>query len=212
MSLSRTTFPTRSNAPAALMSTGVVSRVDELPVALDDVKAFLKVEYSGEDALIEDLIRGAAERIESLCQVALIEQTVRARFLGPATYGHLPRAPVDSVTAAEVIRQGTGSKTDVTGQILAEPVGRFYRNGQALIGAGEALEVTFKAGYLIGDGTTQATARQDAVPHALRHALLLSASDAHQHRGAEVVGTVVARLSQDARSVLAEAGFLSYSV
>lgn len=109
-----------------------------LPVSVADVKAWLKVETTEDDALIEGLIGAAASAIETEASICLTEQPVRqqpvAGFPRSATAMiRLWKAPVTEVTAITYLPSDGGEALPMTGYRLVEG-----RAGGILPAAGEA--------------------------------------------------------------------------
>ena len=71
------------------------------PVTTAEAKAFLKVDYTDSDDLIDDLISSAREFIESYCEVSLVNHSVEVESSGKVEF-QLPYYPVDSSTIAVV--------------------------------------------------------------------------------------------------------------
>lgn len=81
------------------------------PVSLADMKAWLRVDYETEDALINQLISAARAGVEQYCSISIIEKTVN---LTADWYGEweLPYAPVKSVVS--VTTSTGGAYSDAT--------------------------------------------------------------------------------------------------
>ncbi len=141
-----------------------------LPVTLDMAKAYLKVDGTDEDVLIEALIAAATSRIEFECDLALITQQwslYRDRWPGCG----ILEIPLHPVQAVEEIRILTAEglvtadsafyETDLSGRparLRALP--GFPREAEGL----NVLEVRIRAGF--GDAP-------EDVPADLRQAILL---------------------------------------
>lgn len=71
----------------------VVERSGDLPVTLDEARAFLRVTGSVEDALVESLILPATEIIESESGEAIMSQTIQASYEDASGPLRLPIGP-----------------------------------------------------------------------------------------------------------------------
>jgi uncharacterized phiE125 gp8 family phage protein len=69
----------------------------ELPIALAELKAFLRVTVSDEDALLAGLARGAADMCEAFTGRALIGRAVEEVLTASAAWARLGAAPVLSI-------------------------------------------------------------------------------------------------------------------
>lgn len=66
-----------------------------LVVALDDLKAWLRIDHGEEDGLLTDLIREVAAEAEVACNIRILRQTVRVECDGWADLARLPEGPVE---------------------------------------------------------------------------------------------------------------------
>lgn len=132
------------------------------PITLAEAKAFLRVDYDDEDALIQTLIASARDRLETHLNITMISRSMRwSGSSGEAV--KLPRWPVISVDSVNV----DGVQTDnIIADIRCRP-------GQVTIGAADAVEIIFTAGYGLEPGD---------VPAPLRQAILLLVSRGFEHR------------------------------
>lgn len=73
------------------------------PLSLEEVKLFLRIEHSAEDALLVTLIQAAREAAEHLLNISCMTQTWHYQ-LGPASHDRivLPYGPVTSIAAVQV--------------------------------------------------------------------------------------------------------------
>ncbi len=76
-----------------------MATIAPVPVALDEAKAFLRVEGSREDALIAGFIRSAAESCEAFTGRALIAREVREIVAGNGAWARLAATPVRAIEA-----------------------------------------------------------------------------------------------------------------
>ena len=81
----------------------VRSETPKLPVALDELKAFLRISVGDEDALLAGLVRAAAEHCEAFTGRALIERTVEEVVVASTVRTRLTAAPVRGFDAVAAI-------------------------------------------------------------------------------------------------------------
>lgn len=145
-----------------------------LPVPLEPVKAYLRIDGSDEDALLAGLVRSATELCEAFTRLALIERDVEETVPARPVWIRLEQAPVRAILAASALPEagepaalGSG---DYAVDIDAAGDGwvRVLRRG----GGGRVL-VRYKAGL----------ARSwNAIPEPLRQGIVRMASHLYTHR------------------------------
>lgn len=154
----------------------------ELPVTLEEAKAFMKVTSTAEDALIQVLIETATEQLESYTGQYFIERTVRGDFSNLLVakteiypYLKLRRAPLKTVTSVQV--SSGGSFIDEDYQIKKHNHGfsriLFPSFDTSLDDIPYPLQIVFVAGY--GDA--------DAVPEQIKTAILQYVNFLYRNRG-----------------------------
>lgn len=87
---------------------------NELPFALEDLKAHLRVDFEDDDAAIIDIGKTAAAEIEQFAQIALLSQTVTVTLIGPDLadgFMRLPIGPVFDGGELQVTADGVGLET-----------------------------------------------------------------------------------------------------
>lgn len=152
------------------------------PVSLDEAKAFLRITYDAEDALIARFLTAARERVEEETGRALAEQSWRlsaeleeARPAGPWRVLSLPRPPMRTLTSLRLVR-ADGASEVIGAQDLrfdedaAELRLRLSPAQMEARRAWRPLEVVYASGY--GAET----------PDALRTAMLLMLASAYERR------------------------------
>ena len=151
-----------------------------VPVALDEVKAFLRLDDSGEDALIAGFIRSATALAEAFTGQCLIVRDVAGGVRAIRTWQRLAAAPVVAVTAIAVDTvplAGTDYESDID----------LARNGWVRLVAPDPLAkplVTYSAGL---------AADWNGIPEPLRHGIVRLVSHFHAHRDApDAVGAPAA--------------------
>lgn len=150
------------------------------PVALDEMKAYLRVEHGDDDAVIAVLIAGARIHIEAQTKRALITQEWRLLFDAWPRDGRIAvvPAPLQALSAARV-HDAEGVASDIDTQAFVPDPGAsvlaFVPGALPVPGrraAGIELDVTVGYGDAAGD-----------VPEALRQAIRLLATHWYENRG-----------------------------
>jgi uncharacterized phiE125 gp8 family phage protein len=150
------------------------------PIALVDMKRWLRVDHSDDDSLINGLIKAARERIEARTGRALIAQTWRIVMGRWPSDGRvlLPVMPVLSVMAVRVIDAAGMSIPVVAPAYRLEPGSEppvLVVSGAPQPGRDrDGIEIDVVAGYGL--------AGQDC-PEPLRQAMRLLVSEAYERRG-----------------------------
>ena len=84
------------------------------PITLTEAKAYMKVDYTNDDTLIEDvLIPSARQMVEKMINKSLITQTLKAYYTSFGEVVHLPYSPVQSVSSVKRIQQNTSTTLTV---------------------------------------------------------------------------------------------------
>lgn len=158
------------------------------PVALAEVKAFLRVATGHEDDLIVQLIAAARQRVEAETGRALVSRTYRetldrwdqpGRMAGHGKQFRLPMPPLISVVSVTMFDADDSTSIwpaeDYFVDTASDPgriavrAAAFPRPGRATAG----IEIVFEAGY---------GPAPDDVPEALREAVLRLTADAYLNR------------------------------
>jgi uncharacterized phiE125 gp8 family phage protein len=150
------------------------------PLTVSEVKNFLKVDFSDDDALIGILITAARESAEKYCQIAILPQTITEKFSRFRAYGlHLSISPL--IEIVEISYKDVGGEA----QTLSEDVYSAdayvrpplvyripYNDFPATFAVPDAVTVEYEAGY------------EDAaaVPTPIKMAMLLMISDWYDNR------------------------------
>lgn len=155
----------------------VVTPADPLTlVSLEEAKAWLKVDYDIDDAIITMLIKSAYSEAERFTNSSFLERTLKASF-DTCYYKspfRLPYGPVKSVSSANFI---TGSGTESITDFLFlddrfRPNFPYYTTDTYR----HTLEVTYVAG-------------SEVVEESIKEAILKTVFSRYETRGNEVVGT-----------------------
>jgi len=145
-------------------------------VTLAEVKAQAIIDHSDDDELLGRLIEAARSHVEGYCNLILAEQIVAVRCEGFRDLTRLPVAPVQDIETIKYV--------DVTGaeQTLPETVYELQADDLEV-------SIALKAGQrwpAIQPGsriTVSALTGYDAVPAAIKHAMLLWIADNYAMRG-----------------------------
>jgi uncharacterized phiE125 gp8 family phage protein len=121
-------------------------------LSLADAKAYLRVDHSSDDNLIEDLVQVAVDHVVATANTRW-KSTTAYGYLEGFFYSRFPVGPVTAVTAVEYIAQGGTTYTTL-------PTGKYYysiQGGQAWIQfhnypalkteAAERVRISFTYGY-----------------------------------------------------------------
>jgi uncharacterized phiE125 gp8 family phage protein len=149
------------------------------PISLTEVKEYLKVDSSADDALIGTLITAARQWVENHCSLALLPQTVLQVWDGLNDDMFLARSPLRSVSAITYLDTGGTVQTlsatvyDVDG--IGLPPRLFRKYGQTWPATQDtpgSASAIFTAGY-------DASA---SVPAAIKTAMMLTIADMYDNR------------------------------
>ena len=161
------------------------------PVSLKEAKAYLRVDTSTEDGLIEHLIKASRQAIEAYTNRCLLEQTwsfeINAGYAAARSDDlyldaskskgmlgiEIPRSPFLKLEGDPVLCDGENSKSlkdyklDTVGPVARIHFGHSLLNDQGFV------RITFKAGY--GEEAT-------SVPAPLKQAALMLVGTAYENR------------------------------
>ena len=183
------------------------------PVTLSEAKAQAKVDISDDDALIQSYITMSREYVESILDVALIHQTLEARYdTFPLWEIILPRPPMALAAVTVEYRDEGGTMRTLQSSsnhfqvdTYATP-GRIYPlyNGvwPAVRGDENSVIVRWQAGY----GASGAN-----VPNVPKQLILLQVAHLYEHRQPVVAGySQVLPVPQTFETLLAASGWGGY--
>ncbi|HVQ09365.1 MAG TPA: phage head-tail connector protein [Allosphingosinicella sp.] len=145
-----------------------------LPISLAELKAFLRVTVSDEDALLAGLARGAADLCEAFTGRALIERAVEEVLTASARWTRLGAAPVRSIEGVAALA-GDGEASPLAAGAFATDVdaaGDGWVRVTDAAGAKKVL-VSYRAGM---------AADPNGLPEALRHGIVRLAAHLYSHR------------------------------
>lgn len=148
------------------------------PIAVEEAKAFARIETGDDDALVTALITGARQRVEAETGLALMTQTWRLSLDRPPDDRILrvPIGPIQTVEQVAVVdRAGATSLIAATDLELDLATGRIRLKTWPLpaVPALGGLQVTLRVGF---GGVA-------AVPEPLKHAIRLLVAQAYDDRG-----------------------------
>jgi uncharacterized phiE125 gp8 family phage protein len=169
------------------MSSILVTAPAGEPLALDDVRAFLRADTNADDELIASLIAAARAHVETQTRRALMTQAWRITLDGWPADGRIPvrPGPLRELTAARVY-DVNGNATTLDLQHFVPDLGAselvvapWAVMQPTRLAAGIALDVT------VGYGDTGAE-----VPEPLRQAMRLLVAHWYENRGLVVTGSM----------------------
>lgn len=144
------------------------------PVTPAEIKAYLRIATSDEDALLAGLLRSAAELCEAFTGRALIERAVEEKLPATAAWTRLGAAPVRAIEGLEAVGED--------GTLEALPVGDYAIDidaaGEGWVrlltpGSAKSVRVSYRAGL---------AADRNGVPEPLRHGIVRLAAHLYTHR------------------------------
>jgi uncharacterized phiE125 gp8 family phage protein len=164
-------------------------------ISTADLKAFLRVEHSEEDTLIEAMRVAAIQHIENMCNIGIGDRNAYVTFDVVPKELEIPVGPVSQISAVTV---GTSS-----GQSLIATTS-YYTDLQrkparlTFIDVPSAYEHTYeKIQVLCNYGYNEAS-----VPEALVHAIKLLVAHMYELRQPEVIGTISTSLKLGLESLV----------
>jgi uncharacterized phiE125 gp8 family phage protein len=132
------------------------------PLTLSEVKLYLRIEHTAEDALVAQWIQAATEAAEKFLGVSLITQSHRLWVRAPwSACLHMPKGPIQEIQTAE-IRGLDGSTTTLDPETYVLYPARALLQWLS-VPVGEELIITYVAGF--GDGASD-------VPSLIRQGML----------------------------------------
>lgn len=91
-------------------------RPPALPVPIEQLRAYLRIEGSDEDALLAGLLRSATELCEAFTRLALVEREVEETLPARAAWTRLGQAPVRAILAVSRIDPSGAATTPMAGE------------------------------------------------------------------------------------------------
>ena len=145
-----------------------------LPVPLAEVKSFLRIAVSDEDALLAGLVRGAADMCEVFTGCALVERAVAEVLAAATAWTRLGAAPVRAILGVAALAQD-GAATALATAAYAVDIDAAGDGWVRLLGGVDARRI--RVSYLAG-----MAADPNGLPEALRHGIVRLAGHLYTHR------------------------------
>jgi len=152
----------------------VVAEPPALAVPLNEVKAFLRIGTSEEDALLAGLVRGAVDMCEAFTGRALIARTVEEILPAARAWTRLGAAPVLAIDGVAGLAPD-GTAEPLPAADYAIDIDAAGDGWVRLIGGGATgrVRVSYRAGMAAGP---------NGIPEALRHGIVRLAAHLYTHR------------------------------
>jgi uncharacterized phiE125 gp8 family phage protein len=153
----------------------VNSETPVLPLALAELKAFLRISVSDEDALLAGLVRAAADLCEAFTGRALIERTVDEMVAASTVRTRLTAGPVRAIDSVTAIDEA-GEATSLDAEAFATEIDAAGEGWVRLRAATAAkrLRVAYRAGMAVD---------WNGIPEMLRHGIVRLAAQYYLRRG-----------------------------
>lgn len=183
-------------------STKVITRPTVYPVAISDLKPYLRVDGCADDRLIQQYLEAATDAIEQYCGRYFISTTVeltmdgfvcsgndrslhdgfyeghKASFIGQSGEFDLPFRPVQSVTSITTYDEDNAASVfDPSSYNLDQTSGRVYLNTGATWPTSLRDRAGIKVVYVAGYGATAAS-----VPAAIKQAIMMHVAKMYECR------------------------------
>lgn len=151
----------------------IIAETPPLPVALDEIKAYLRIVTSDEDALLAALARSASDACEAFVGRALLARTVAEELPASPAWTRLGAAPVVSIAAMAALA-ADGTATPLAAEAYAIDIDAAGEGWvRVLAAAAGRVRVSYVAG-MAGD--------PNALPEALRHGIVRLTTHLYAHR------------------------------
>jgi uncharacterized phiE125 gp8 family phage protein len=152
----------------------MIAEAPAAPVALAELKAFLRIGVSEEDALLAGLARAAADMCEAFTGRALLLRGIEEMLPASRAWTRLGTAPVAAIEAVALIG-ADGAATALTAQDYAIDIDASGEGWVRLLLGLEPkrVRVSYRAGM---------AAHANGLPEALRHGIVRLAAHLYTHR------------------------------
>jgi uncharacterized phiE125 gp8 family phage protein len=152
----------------------IISEAPPAPIQLAEVKAFLRIATSEEDALLAGLVRAAADTCEAFTGRALIMRAVEERLAASTAWARLGAAPVAAIEAMAALAADGTATALAPGDygIDIDAAGEGWVRLLRAIGE-KRISVSYRAGM---------AADPNALPESLRHGIARLAAHLYTHR------------------------------
>ena len=151
------------------------SETPELPVALAELKAFLRISVSDEDALLAGLLRAAVDLCEAFTGRALIDRTVEEMTAASTVRTRLTAGPVRAIESVAAIDEA-GAATDLDPDAFVAEIDAGGEGWVRLRAAAAAKRL--RVAYRVGMAPDW-----NGVPEMLRHGIVRLAAQYCLRRG-----------------------------
>lgn len=164
-----------------------------------EIKNFLRVEHTADDALLTHIRKSAVEYVEQYTNT-LIGRYTCVGYADGFTAQHFPVGPVAEISSVEYLGRDAGdyatlSTTKYFADLDATPARiRFHDTPTLAENEFNRVKITFTAGH-----STQSA----AVPPSMAHAVYMLAANMYEQRLPEVVGTISSATQFGVRALLA---------
>ena len=143
-------------------------------VPVEELKAWMRIAGSEEDALLAALIRSASDLCEQFTRLALIERDVEQTLPASPVWSRLEQGPARAILGVSAL-PATGEPTPLAAADHAVDIDAAGEGWVRVLRSGEARRVLVR--YRAGLG-----ADWNAVPEALRHGILRMAAHLYANR------------------------------
>ena len=160
------------------------------PVTVAYAKDHLRVDITDDDTYIGNLITAARLYCERYLRLSLVQHTWRAYLPGFYDCVVLPHGPVQSVSSVKYYDTSSPSVLTTLGsnvyRLHNDTVTRAYgQSWEAVDLRPDAVQITYVSGW---KDTSSPQGFGEAVPQAIKSAILLIAADLYENREAKIVG------------------------
>lgn len=192
-----------------------ISIAEDLPISLDVVKEYCRVDDPAEDHTVDLLLRAAIEQVEKFTNMVIDENIYAISFDTFAKKTILPIAPVQKLLEVVTIQEGkfdsifksttglTGDVTDYSSDLYQlQENNQFYITGtfrktlNFVTPTQGSLRVIVKAGY------NKDTYK--AIPSEIQNAILKICKTNFEHREDIITGSIQAKLDNSSKKMLAK--------
>jgi len=156
----------------------IIAQPAPLPVPLAEVKAYLRLSVSDEDALLAGLARAAADMCEAFTGRALIERAVEEILAAAGAWTRLGAAPVRAILGVETLAED-GEASALAAEDYAVDIDAAGDGWVRLLAGSDAkrIRVSYQAGM---------ASDPNGIPEALRHGIVRLTAHLYMRRdGAE---------------------------
>lgn len=181
-----------------------------LPVSVDEVKEYLRIDIDEEEDLLESLIVAAVAYVEEYTNRALITQTwdELLKVFPVKNYYQIPKTPFVSLEAAEYMGEGDTTYTDFTDILTVDTYNdRVYLNYSEtwpcyILEPGGGVRFEWTCGYA-DDGTYDASETGAGIPEPIKQAIKLLVAHWYENREPILIGAIAETLQFTIKALLA---------